>query len=77
MATFLFYQWFQNFSGERTTLNILVLRKGQNIDFPGIKLPLELISRTTSGPRSRLWELLYSIPLRIRLVKLTNDLGLL
>jgi hypothetical protein len=43
-------------------LKILVLRKAQNIDFIGIGGPLELISRTTCGPQSRLLEsLVYSV----------------
>ncbi len=42
-------QWFPNFSVARTSLNILALREAQNID-------LYRDWRTTSGPRSRLWE---------------------
>jgi len=46
-------QWFLNFSGARTNKNILVIREAQNID-------LSWDSRTTGGPRSRLWESLVS-----------------
>ncbi len=42
-------QWFPNFSCARTTLNILVFREAQNIDF-------YMDWRTTCGPRSKLWE---------------------
>ncbi len=49
-------QWFPNFSGARTTQNIFVLREAQNFDLHFIGGPVELIARSFSGPRSKLWE---------------------
>ncbi len=45
-------QWFPNFFCVQTTENNLVVSEAQNID-------LYKHSRTTSGPRSRLWESLF------------------
>jgi hypothetical protein len=49
-------QCFPNFSGAQTTWNILVLRETKTIGFIVIGGPIELISWTKSGPRSKLWE---------------------
>jgi hypothetical protein len=45
--------------GARTTLNILVLHEAKILIYIGIGGPLELITLTTSGLRSRLWESLF------------------
>ncbi len=50
------FQWFPNFFGLRTTQKIWWSAKDKILNYIGIRGPLQLISRTTSGPRSRLWE---------------------
>ncbi len=49
-------QWFPNFFGSRTTQKIWWSAKDKLLNYIGIRGPLQLISRTTSGPRSRLCE---------------------
>ena len=52
-------QWFPNFFSARSTSKILVVRKHKQSICIVVRCPLEQISRTSYGPRSRLWESLH------------------
>ena len=51
-------QWFPKIFSTRSTSKILVVAKHKKTIGIVFRGPLEQISQTTSGPRSRLWELL-------------------